>query len=221
MGKKLFTRLPLIILAVMLVMTVGSAAAVKNITAQETYDMVKGGEATLIDVRTLAEAAWVGSPALVAGGDPIAYLIPWMNWKGVDENGRSIMLMNPDFDALIEQTFGDDKNQTLIFMCLCGGRSLRAANRLESLGYTNVYNLDNPLKGCRGGFLGSNYGVTYDGYGGYPGRLPSNGLPQITVQTDTDKINNPDDSVSWMDTGLPITRKIDPAKIPQLLTSSN
>jgi rhodanese-related sulfurtransferase len=222
MEKKLLRCIALIMSTAVLVIGVGSAAAFEQITAQEAYDMVNSGQATLIDVRTLQEAVWVGSPALVPGGNPIAYLIPWQFWTGVDENGISTYEPNDVFNELIEQTFGDDKGQALITMCRSGHRSTYAAERLEELGYTNVYEIDNPLKeisnhlGGNGGFQGSDYKGAYDGYRGYPDRLPVNSNPwKITVETKTYKINNPDDSVSWIDTGLPVTQKIDLDKIPQ------
>ncbi len=221
MKKNYLSILKLAIFTAVLAMIVGNAGAFQNITAQEAYDMVNNGQATLIDVRTLEEAVWVGSPALVPGGNPIAYLIPWQFWTGVDENGKSTYVLNPDFDALIEKTFGDDKGHALIAMCRSGHRSTYAAERLEELGYTNVYELDNARMevekypgGC-GGFQGSDYKGAYDGYRGYPERLPVNSSPwKTTLETETYSINNLDDSVSWMDTGLPITQKIDLTKIP-------
>lgn len=137
MKKKLSSLL--VAFTVVLVIGVGSATAFENVTAQEAYDMVNSGQATLIDVRTLEEVVWVGSPALVPGGDPIAYLIPWKFWTGVNGIGKSTYEMNVDFDALVKGKFGDDKCQALITMCLKGKRGTAAAEHLESFGFTNVY----------------------------------------------------------------------------------
>ena len=205
----------------------GIVEAFDQITAQEAFNMVCSGGATLLDVRTLEEYTFVGSPALYAGGEPIAYLISWKLFGGIDDNGQTIYKDNPDFDALIEQTFGSSKECALIVMCGFGGRSTGAANRLEQIGFTRVYEIDNRLKelasppgGC-GGFQGSNYQAEtngyYLGYRGYPGRLPNASVPStIKVATITAQIENENDSVSWMDTGLPITQKVDPKKIPKL-----
>lgn len=219
MKKKLSSLL--VAFTVVLVIGVGSATAFENVTAQEAYDMVNSGQATLIDVRTLEEVVWVGSPALVPGGSPIAYLIPLKFWTGVDEEGKSNYTPNKDFDDLVEQEFS--KDQVLITMCLTGKRGTAAAQRLEKLDFTNVYELDNALKeeengygGC-GGFQGTNYSNTYDGYRGHPERLPENNSPwKITVETVTEDINNAEDSVSWKDTGLPITQAVEPDLIPTL-----
>ncbi len=227
MQKKVFGLLFTLFITIFFISLSGVVEAFDQITAQEAYNMVSSGEATLLDVRTLEEYTFVGSPALDAGGEPIAYLISWKLFDGIDDNGHAIYKDNPDFDALVEQTFGSSKNRALIVMCKVGGRSTYAANRLEQLGFTSVYEIDNRLKelasppgGC-GGFQGSNYQAEtngyYYGYTGYPGRLPSGSTPSsIKVATVTDQIENKNDSVSWMDTGLPITQKVDPKKIPKL-----
>ena len=195
--------------------------AYDSITAQEAYDMVSSGYASMIDVRTLEEYLFVGSPALESGGDPVAYLISWKVFKGMNEDGTKNLIDNSDFDALVEQTFGDDKDQPLILMCACGIRSTFAAERLESLGYTEVYEIDNHLKesasypGGIGGFEGSGYNNAYEGYTGFPGRLDGGSLG-ITLETLSVDIDNENDSVSWMDTGLPVTKKGNPDKIPKL-----
>lgn len=221
MKKKLFAVL--VVFTAVLAIGVGSAAAFENVTAQEAYDMINSSQATLIDVRTLEEVVWVGSPALLPGGDPIAYLIPWKFWTGVDVDGKSTYELNGDFDALVLGEF-DDEDQALITMCRSGKRSTAAALRLEDLGFENVYELDNPLKeeengvGGRGGFQGTNYKNIYDGYRGHPERLPENDSSwKTTVETVTEDIRNEDDSVSWKDTGLPITQKVDPDLIPTLV----
>ena len=218
MKKKLFALLVMSVLVV----GVGSAAAVEQITAQEAYDMVNSGQATLIDLRTLEECYWVGSPALVPGGDPIAVVIPWQIIT-IDNSGTVTKEYNSDFDTLVWQEFGDDKDQALIVICRSGKRSTAAAEELEQLGFTNLYEIDNYLRekednvGGRGGFQGTSYKNTYDGYRGHPERLPeNNSVWKITVETYTEDINNTEDSVSWMDTGLPITQKIDPYLIPTL-----
>ena len=193
------------------------------ITAQEAFDMVSSGAATMVDVRTLEEYVFVGSPSLEGDGDPIAYLIPWEFLDGTDEEGNLIYRQNPDFDALLKQTFGDDLDQALIIICRSGNRSTYAVLRAEKLGFTNIYEVDNRLKelasfpGGRGGVQGSGYKGLYDGYRGYPERL---GIVCVDcehkVEGCTDCLNDEHDSVAWMDLGLPITQKTDPLKIPKL-----
>jgi rhodanese-related sulfurtransferase len=222
MKRNLYINITLILFSVILALGIRDVSAYELITAQEAYDMVNTGQAIIIDVRTIEENVFVGSPALEPGGESIAYLISWKIFEGIDENGSKKFIDNPDFDTLANQTFGDDKTQPLIIMCASGIRSSYAAQRLEALGFKNVYEIDNKLKetrnfpgGMGGGFQGSSYNGLYDGYKGYPYRT-ENKLSDITLETETNNIDNENDSVSWMDTGLPITHKIDPNKIPKI-----
>jgi rhodanese-related sulfurtransferase len=203
------------------------ANAYELITAYEAYEMVKNNEATLIDVRTIEEYVFVGNPALEPDGDPVAYLIPWEFLDGVDEEGIEIYRKNPDFDDLFEQVFGSDKDQPLIIICRSGNRSSYAAQQLEERGFTSIYEVDNRLKelssfpGGRGGFQGSGYKGLYDGYRGYPGRLTCDESRALhRVATYTDAITDGEDSVAWMDLGLPMTQRLDPRMIPKLNKAS-
>lgn len=197
------------------------------ITAKEAYDLVINGGAVLIDLRTTEECGLTGSPAQVAGGQSMAYVIPWKLYNGIGQDGKVSLKENPDFDALIKQTFDDNKNQTLIVMCASGIRSTSAAERLEYLGFTSVYEIDNYLKeqnsypGGRGGFQGPGYEGEFNGYKGYPGRLANESGPAAPrVQTMTANIQDENDSVSWMDAGLPITYTLDQNKIPKIKKKS-
>ena len=209
------------IIVAILILGTGIAFAYENITAQEAYDMVNNGEAILIDVRTLEECFWVGMPDIADGW---LYVIPWSTRKINADGTIEVWELNPDFIALVLQEFGDDLDQALITMCSIGGRGTAAAEKMEECGFTNVYEIDNALKeaengkGGRGGFQGINYDGDYDGYTGYPARLPHNQCPKkVTVQTSTDRIRNPESSVSWMDTGLPIiAQDLENAVIPKL-----
>lgn len=220
MKKNRLMILLCVVPVILCIMDTGSVNAFQLITAQEAFDMVQGGQATVVDVRTIEEYVFLGSPALESGGDPIAYLIPLKLFKGIDGEGKKEFTSNPDFDALVDQTFGDAKDQALIMMCACGIRSTLAAERLESRGYTNVYEIDNPLlelasyPGGHGGFQGSCYKDAYEGYTGYPGRM-EHGNAVFSVETVTSNVDSLDDSVSWMDTGLPVTFLADPDKIPK------
>lgn len=137
------------------------------------------------------------------------------------------------FRFLIWSTFGrPEVAQPLIIMCRSGKRTgdplaapgdadYRAGNYLKEWGYT-VYEIDNPNKNGLGGFQGSSSSS--------PGYVKANGCP-TTKATDYEvigyrawpgrvkklaKLRDPDwvppgstESVSWMDSALPITQKID------------
>ena len=208
MKLKTFTVLAIAVFMVS-VMATGSAEAGTQITAQQAYDWVVDGtpptvglptEAILIDVRTLEECYWVGSPA-DANWNPIAYNIPYKLWTArIDCEAKKPILRTVErlFGVFIRRTF-PEKDTRLILMCRSGKRADDAAKYLETtLGYNYIYVIDHSDKTGRGGFQGSGYSDAYNGYRGYPGR---------------DTSGEPYPSVSWMDTGLPITQKLDCSKI--------
>lgn len=210
MKKKFF----IFLLSMLLVFIIKKGEAFQQITAQEAFEKFQLNEATLLDVRTKEECTFVGSPALVAGGDPIGYLVEYKLFNGLDDDGNKKMKNNPDFNTIIEKNFGDQKEFVFIVMCKVGGRSSGAAKQLDDLGFTDVYEIDNYLKeassypgGC-GGFEGATYDGL-DGYTGYPGR-------PTQVAMYTGDIQDENDSVSWKDSGLPITYKTNPDKILEL-----
>lgn len=103
----------------------------------------------------------------------------------------------------------------MIIICRSGNRSTYAAQRLENIGYTDIYEVDNEIKeynsetGGRGGVQGTSYSSSFGGYRGYPGRLPAvNGGYVVHKATETNAIQSENDSVAWMDLGLPVTQKI-------------
>lgn len=64
MKKKLFAVL--VVFTAVLAIGVGSATAFENVTAQEAYDMVNSGQATLIDVRNPGRSCMGWKPCLGA-----------------------------------------------------------------------------------------------------------------------------------------------------------
>lgn len=208
-----------LILTVAAVIIAAPAIAYENVTAVEAYEMTVTGQANLLDIRTLEEAYWVGSPANMAG-DAIAYLIPWQ-FMTMNPDGTKTKIFNEDFTAIIQALF-PDLDTPLILMCRSGGRSTDAGDLLEDLGYTQIYELDNAAKeslngrGGRGGFQGTSYSNAFAGYRGYAGRLPLHtcseigvvwGQNKLTTETTTGPVN-PEASVSWTDSGLPMTQSL-------------
>jgi rhodanese-related sulfurtransferase len=216
------------------VMAIGSAEAYTSITAAKAYQMATEEGATIIDVRTLEEYYWVGTCAAIPNGVPIAYNIPWALWtyrieEAVDTSKTppvhlgyykpTMVTVETLFKLFITRTF-PDKDTHLILMCRSGDRSTDAAKYLEdSLHYKNVSEIDNyhaegekaegkNPKGGKGGFQGP----SIDGYRGYPGRVSSY-LSPYPAQDPEWTPGDDTQSVSWMDTGLPVTQKLDPTKI--------
>jgi rhodanese-related sulfurtransferase len=200
------------------VLFIGSARAYETRTAQEAYNMVAAGTAVIIDVRTTEEYVWVGTCALPDGTTP--YNIPWKIWAyqfsdaGEGKVKAGGIVVERLFLHFIKKTFPE--GTTLILMCRSGHRSTAGAEYLEEQlgeGYYTIYEIDNPLKndqdypGGSGGFQGSSSICPdpYEGYRGWPGR--------VVAQTVTDDITDKNQSVSWMDTGLPMTQTVDRDKI--------
>lgn len=106
----------------------------KEISAQEAYDrMEKSADAVYLDVRSIPEFEQ-GHPR-GAINIPLLHLVPGMG-----------MMPNDDFAAVVQAAIPPDKE--LIIGCKTGGRSARACEILQGLGYNNVVNV-------RSGFLGA------------------------------------------------------------------
>lgn len=102
----------------------------KRVTPDEAVGLIQQGW-TYVDVRSV--------PEFEQGHPESAYNVPFLH------KGPTGMTPNGDFDAVMQACFAaDDK---LVVGCRTGARSLRAAERLVSLGFTNVVDM-------RGGFSG-------------------------------------------------------------------
>jgi len=187
-----------------------------------TRDIMKGK----VEVRTTEEFLWVGTCKLPDGSTP--WNIPWKLWAytfsetdgKVKAGGIAVKEL---FLSLVKRTFPE--GSILVLMCRSGHRSTFAAEYLEEQlgeGYYTIYEIDNPLKnaengkGGSGGFQGSSSVDPNDkGYRGYPERLPfcSETTEHPCVARYGSEIGDANDSVSWMDTGLPITQTVDKDKI--------
>ena len=112
-----------------------------EITPQKTWDMLAENPKTqLIDVRTDAEFAYVGSPDLSSlGKEPLQVL--WKIFPAMD--------VNPDFAEQVTRGLGPDadKDTPLLFLCRSGIRSLHAAEAMTSAGWTACYNITGGFEG--------------------------------------------------------------------------
>ncbi len=105
-------------------------------------DLQTTADATLIDVRTAAEWAFVGLPTLTAiGKAPL--LVAWDEFP----SGARV----PDFAgrlraALAEAEIGPDA--PLYFLCRSGARSRSAAIIATAVGYRRAYNIEQGFEGA-------------------------------------------------------------------------
>lgn len=100
-------------------MGTGKSSHVGDVDPNEAWQILNDNKsARLIDVRTSAEWNFVGYPDLgEVGQQPI--FIEWSSLPNMSEN--------PQFAAQLDEALGDDKPDTLLFLCRSGVRSLRAA----------------------------------------------------------------------------------------------
>lgn len=103
---------------------------------REAFERLKADpEAVLIDVRTEAEWAYVGVPAIER-----LVRIPWQTYPS--------MQLNPHFLAMVEGA-GLSKETLILCICRSGSRSARAASALTAAGYTRCYNVAEGFEGAR------------------------------------------------------------------------
>jgi rhodanese-related sulfurtransferase len=97
-------------------------AAVPRITSEQAADMIKNGNALVVDVRDAPEVAASGK---IAGAVNVS--------RGMLE-----------FRADPESPYHDkafDKNKTVILYCASGGRSALAGKLLRDMGYEKVFSV--------------------------------------------------------------------------------
>ncbi|EOM78010.1 rhodanese-like domain-containing protein [Rhodococcus rhodnii] len=111
-----------------------------DITPQQAWELLEQyPDATLVDVRTEPEWAYVGVPDLTGLGKR-TLLVEWVRYGGAP---------NPSFTEQLERadvTGGDDA--PVIFLCRSGHRSIGAAEAATAAGIAPSYNV---LDGFEGG----------------------------------------------------------------------
>jgi rhodanese-related sulfurtransferase len=225
------------VVAVTAVNTVLAAPPIP-ITADETFDAVRmRADVALVDVRDPVETFFSGTPAavkkihllddktegiepdlgkvrLVQEGkfleysvrgryqrmqvdkvssletEPLAFNIPY--WRRTPSGWDTSSV--PAFYDAISKLAGD--YNVLILYCRTGGRSSLAGAGVDPALFDRVYEIDDPDgNNAYGGFSGPTYNNAYNGSLGFPGRL-------------TETQDHP--SVSWLDSGLPVTTSVKP-----------
>lgn len=105
---------------------------ISRVSASEAKRMAEEEGYTLIDVRSMPEYA--------DGHAPGAYNVPFLHKT---PNG---MIPNQDFARVVQFKF-PDRDTKILTHCQMGGRSLRAARELKSLGYTQVVDMKGGIDG--------------------------------------------------------------------------
>ncbi len=120
--------------------TVEDGSYCGDITPRETWEFLqRDADAVLIDVRTDAEFAYVGTPDLTSLGKKTEF-ISWMLFPGSK--------VNPDFVAQLTD-MAPDRNLPVLFICRSGVRSRFAAAAATEVGYSSCYNVLEGFEGDR------------------------------------------------------------------------
>jgi rhodanese-related sulfurtransferase len=95
----------------------------------------------LIDVRTIAEWAFVGLPDLGSiGKRPVL-----VEWQGYPDNRLNSAFVDRLVEALAP--LDADKGSELLFICRSGSRSLKAAQAMAAAGYSCCCNVTDGFEG--------------------------------------------------------------------------
>ena len=105
-----------------------------EISPEKAYQMLKDPSIYLVDVRSIAEYVFVGHPER-------AYNVPITFWNEEEQ----ILNLNDNFIHDIRSRFKE--NDTLIFICRSGVRSLRAAEMAKHAGFIKIYSINEGFEG--------------------------------------------------------------------------
>lgn len=119
------------------------------VDSKEAYAMKKdlGAKALFVDVRTRAEAQYVGLPTVTDAIVPLVELSP-TEWD--EKKGRLQLVPQKDFVAGIEARLaaaGLGKGDPVILICRSGDRSAKATDDLAAAGFTRVYTVIDGFEG--------------------------------------------------------------------------
>jgi rhodanese-related sulfurtransferase len=109
-----------------------------DLSPQEAYDRLKADpRAVLLDVRTVPEWVYVGSPAVER-----LVRVSWQLFPSME--------INPKFIDMVKEA-GVGPDMQVLCLCRSGQRSAVAAQALSEAGFENCYNIAEGFEGNRDG----------------------------------------------------------------------
>jgi rhodanese-related sulfurtransferase len=115
---------------------------IQAVSVEDTWARLKSDtRSVLIDVRTIAEWAYVGLPDLSAI-DKRPVLV---EWQGFPDDRLNSAFVERVVEAL--NPIGADRESELFFICRSGQRSLKAAQAMAAAGYTRCRNVTDGFEG--------------------------------------------------------------------------
>jgi rhodanese-related sulfurtransferase len=115
---------------------------IEGVSVEEAWASLKSDPGSvLIDVRTIAEWAYVGLPDLsTIGKRPVL-----VEWQGFPDDRLNSAFVERVIDALTPM--GTQLDSELLFICRSGVRSLKAARTIAAAGYTRCRNVSDGFEG--------------------------------------------------------------------------
>lgn len=112
------------------------------VTAEDAWARLKSDAGSvLVDVRTIAEWAYVGLPELsTLGKRPVL-----VEWQGFPDERLNAAFVDRVAEAL--KPLGANRDSELLFICRSGQRSLKAAQAMAAAGYRRCRNVDDGFEG--------------------------------------------------------------------------
>ena len=112
------------------------------VSVDDTWAKLKSdARAVLIDVRTIAEWAYVGLPDLATiGKRPVL-----VEWQGFPDDRLNTAFVERLSEALMP--LGANRDTELFFICRSGSRSLKAAQAMAAAGYMRCRNVADGFEG--------------------------------------------------------------------------
>ena len=112
------------------------------VSVEEAWARLKrDARSVLIDVRTIAEWAYVGLPDLSSiNKRPVL-----VEWQGFPDDRLNTAFVDRVAEAL--EAIEANRNSELFFICRSGSRSLKAARAMAAAGYTRCRNVADGFEG--------------------------------------------------------------------------
>jgi rhodanese-related sulfurtransferase len=113
-----------------------------DLLATDAYGLLaRDAKATLIDVRTQPEWAYVGTPDLRSLGRTALFL-EWQSYPSMQVDARFAQRL-----AAMLEGAGVNRGASLVFLCRSGARSRAAAIAMTDAGWGPCYNISDGFEG--------------------------------------------------------------------------
>lgn len=115
---------------------------IETVSVEDAWMRLKSNPGSvLIDVRTIAEWAYVGLPDLSSmSKQPVL-----VEWQGFPDDRLNSAFVERTIEAL--NPLGARRDSELLFICRSGARSLKAARAMVAAGYSRCRNVTDGFEG--------------------------------------------------------------------------